>query len=336
MNTPSFVRGGRSRRRPRSPTRAPLISVVVCTRDRPKALDRCLASLGRVADPAFETVVIDNSRKPALQVGDVEAAGARYVHEPNLGLDAARNRGVAEAQGDIVAFIDDDCEADPTWLRELRNAFKDRAVSAVTGRVLPSSLALPSERWFEAWFSFDRGVHRFRVDHRVRRVASFPGAIGTGCNMAYRKATLEQVGPFDEAFDMGTPIGGGGDLDMFARVIDAGGTIAYEPQAIVLHYHRTTPKAVRKQFFGYGVAGGALCTKYLLHRRGYRLRTLRVYLASLKRKGGGLRARMRGTTSFPVSLILLDIAGQLWGPIAYPWSRWRSRRRHRRHRRHRR
>ena len=64
------------------------------------------------------------------------------------------------------------------------------------------------------------------------------GAYGTGANMAFRRSLFHQIGFFDPALDVGTVTNGGGDLDMFYRVIQEGHTLVYEPRAIVRHRHR--------------------------------------------------------------------------------------------------
>lgn len=295
------------------------VSVVVCTAGRRRAaLRACLDSLRALDDPAFEIVVVDNGREATVAADEVLTAGCRVVREPRRGLDRARNAGVAAASGDVIAFVDDDCEVDRGWLASVRAAFADPAVGAVTGRVRPASLAQPSERWFEAWFSFDRGGHPRRFAPPPPDVAAFPGALGTGCNMAFRRAALDAAGPFDEAIEVGTLVGGGGDLDMFARVLDAGEQVAYVPEALVVHHHRVRLGDLRWQFWGYGVSFGALCWKFFLRRPAVRRRIVVLVWRRLRyQHARQLRARARGRASLPASLVLLDACGIVVGPFAY-------------------
>ncbi|HEX4867695.1 MAG TPA: glycosyltransferase [Acidimicrobiales bacterium] len=313
---------------PPAPPAAPygaLISVVVCSHGRPRDLARLLASVQHLDDPAWELLVVDNGSRPQYDPAMVEAAGGRYVHEPRRGLDHARNRGWQEARGEVVAYVDDDCEVDPGWLGGLREVLGDPSVGLVTGRVVPASLARPTERWFEAWFGFDRGLQPDRCSSDDRRpwAALYPSLLGTGANMAFRRSILEQVGGFDELLDVGTSIGGGGDIDAFARVLDTGVVGHYAPAAVVRHHHRRDVGALRRQFFGYGQALGAVCTKHALDRPGHKRAAVRFYRERLRDQLRRARAR-GGRSTLPRSLTLLEIAGQLHGPLAYLWARRRA------------
>lgn len=305
-----------------------LVSVVLCTRDRPAQLATCLASLARLHEPRPEIVVVDNADHPTIDPSSLPH-GARLVHEPGRGLDHARNRGLAETTGQVVAYVDDDCVVDPSWVDELRVAFADPAVEAVTGRVRAASLAEPSERWFEAHFSFDRGTSPRRYTPWDRRpwYPLWPGGIGAGCNMAFRRPVLEAVGGFDVLLDMGTSIGGGGDLDVLARLLDRGTVIAYHPHALVWHHHRPTRAASRRQFFGYGVAVGALLTKAVLDRPGVRWAAIRFYLDRLQVSARLVRRFRAGASVLPTPMVVLDVIGQLAGPFVYLAARRRARRR---------
>jgi len=301
------------------------VSVVVCTRGRPEQLAACLRSLGRLHDPRPEILVVDNDDHPAPAPSSLPP-GARVVHEARRGLDHARNRGLAEATGEVVAYVDDDCEVDPSWVDALRLAFADPEVGAVTGRVRAASLRGPSERWFEAHFSFDRGTtpQRFTPWDRRPWYPMWPGGVGAGCNMAFRRSALDAIGGFDPLLDMGTTIGGGGDLDVFARLLDEGTLIAYRPDALVWHHHRTTPAASRRQFLGYGVAVGALLTKAALDRPRHRWSAVRFYLDRLQVSARLVRRYRAGASLLPTPMVLLDVAGQLAGPFVYLAARRRA------------
>jgi hypothetical protein len=128
------------RERAEALTDAPLVSVVLATRDRPDALRSALTALQEVAYPRSEIVVVDNA--PATSTtADVVAAfpGVRYVPEPRPGLSYARNRGVLEAHGEIVAFTDDDILVDPQWLAALATDLV-RAVWRVLERLRATGL----------------------------------------------------------------------------------------------------------------------------------------------------------------------------------------------------
>lgn len=305
----------------------PFFTVVVCTRGRPEALRRCLGSLERLEYDDFEILVVDNNGAPTVGTEIAGEGPVRIVHEPRRGLDAARNRGVREAKGDVLAFVDDDCEVDPAWLEELRAAFASEEATFVTGRVRPGSLNGVAQRWFEEMGGFDRGVHERTFTRGGGGLLPRDAAqLGTGCNMAFRRALFDRVGPFDEALDMGTLVGGGGDIDYFARALNSGEVGLYWPRAVVRHHHRETPRELKRQLFGYGASVGALSLKFVLTYEGRRLRVLRTIFAWLRWLWALLRIRLQGYGTYPYSLIAIQFLGLLWGPVAYLLARRRARR----------
>jgi GT2 family glycosyltransferase len=203
-------------------------------------------------------------------------------------------------------------------------------VGVVTGRSRPASLARPSERWFEASFSFDRGTapQRYTVVDRGRQwFPAYPGGVGSGCNMAFRRDLFRARLHFDEVLDMGTAIGGGGDIDIFAQALDADQVIVYVPEALVWHHHRTTERDLRRQMFGYGVAIGAVATKFARQRRGHQRAAMRFYRSWLRERRRQYRMAQSGYDSFPPDLLRAQIRGQLAGPFVYTMSRfWAARR----------
>src|SRR5437016_5283605 len=91
-------------------------SVVVCTRNRPDHLNRCLEALSSVSYPRFDALVVDNAPADSRAKEVAERWGARYVVEPIVGLSRARNLGARTCSSDIVAFTDDDAVVDPEWV----------------------------------------------------------------------------------------------------------------------------------------------------------------------------------------------------------------------------
>ncbi|MEP4649672.1 MAG: glycosyltransferase, partial [Ilumatobacter sp.] len=126
------------------------------------------------------------------------------------------------------------------WTAALAAAFDEQPdLAMATGLVVPYALDTPAQHVFERLGGFGRGFRR-HWSNGPSPVSSGLGVgeWGTGANMAFRRASLERVGGFDPALDVGTPTGGGGDLDAFHRVLSAGMTARYEPSAIVFHDHR--------------------------------------------------------------------------------------------------
>lgn len=315
-----------------------LMSVVVCTRDRPVILAACLARLRELAYDHVEIIVVDNAPSTdetwrcyeQLVGGD---SRFRYVCEPTPGLSTARNRGLAEATARFVAFTDDDVKVDRRWLEAIRAAFaRDPSSGCVTGLVPPAELDDPSQQFFDRRYSWAAGLEP-RVfdlaDHRDES-ALYPysaGIFGTGANFAVDRELFIRLGGFDEALGAGSPAGGGEDLDAFVRILRAGRSIVYEPSAIVWHVHRAGTRALRRQLFYYGVGLTAFLTKYMVD-----VRTAGEIVARLPH---GARRGVRIWTSAeigspaPRMLVVAEVAGMLAGPFAYLRGRLRLRRRRR-------
>lgn len=243
----------------------PSVTVAVCTRDRPVELDRCLGSLEQLDLPGVDLLVVDNA--PA---GDATErlvrrshSGVRYVREPIPGLDHARNRAIAEASGEILAFTDDDVVVDAGWARAIATAFAaDAEVMAVTGLVVPWELDTDAQILFERYRSFGRGFAPMRVqaDPAGGAIAwrlGDIGRLGTGANMAFRREVFGRVGPFDPALGSGTAARGGDDLEMLFRLLKAGYVVRYEPRAFVRHRHRREVRELQAQMWDSGVAFSA-------------------------------------------------------------------------------
>lgn len=252
----------------------PLVSVVVCTRDRGPELDRCLQNLAQLTYQNLEILIVDNAPTTQLNREVVQARMAtdarfRYVLEPGPGLSKARNRGLAEARGELLAYTDDDVAVDPEWVTALLAGFARRKdVGCVTGLVCTATLQTPAEHYFDQRVSWAESCEPRLFD--LRSHADDPlypyaaGLFGTGASMAFSTSLLREIGGWDEALGAGTRAKGGEDLDMFVRVLLADRAIAYEPAAIVWHHHRSDLVGLRRQIFGYGTGLSAFLTKHLM------------------------------------------------------------------------
>lgn len=232
----------------------PPISVIVCTRDRPLSLERCLRALAHLDYPTYEVVVVDNCSTDTRVAEVITQSGFRYVREDRPGLDWARNCGVQEARYEIVAYIDDDALASPGWLRGVAYGFENPEVMAVTGIVLPAELETQAQNDFERYGGMNKGfsgytVDRDELDHQALLWAS---NWGIGANMAFRRRLFKAIGDFDVALDVGTPTNGGGDIEFFYRTVAAGHLLRYEPAAMVRHVHRRDDASLQQQIYNNG------------------------------------------------------------------------------------
>jgi GT2 family glycosyltransferase len=331
------VRDSRCRQQPAGRPGGPLVTVVVATRDRPQSLARCLRALAALTYAPFEVVVVDNapSTRETLAVVQHRSgldARVRYVRELRPGVSCARNRGLGEARGELVAFTDDDVVVDPGWLDGVVRGFaRSPSVACVTGLVPSARLDTAEQRYFDRRVSWALGCTPRRYDRHGDLEASplYPytaGQFGTGANFAFRTAVLRNLGGFDEALGPGTPAAAGEDLDLFVRTILAGQAIAYEPAAIAWHHHRDELGQLRRQLFNYGVGLAAFATKYLSDRR--TARDILVRLPGGLRHLRGIAKRVERPAELPRTVLTVELLGLGWGPIAYGLERRRHRRRH--------
>lgn len=248
----------------RTPYARPAVTVAVCTRDGAARIGECLDALVAIdyPEPLLEVIVVDNASANGETTRLIESRypRVRCVAEPRPGLDWARNRAILEARGEIVAFTDDDVSVDPMWVDALARVFVEEPdVHCVTGLVVPDAVDVDAHRLFEQYGGFGRGYHRryFRVNRDGGELAAdrYAGAgmFGTGANMAFRRSIFDRIGHFDPALDVGTPTNGGGDLEMFFRVLKTGGILVYEPAALVRHRHRHTLDQLRTQLANNGI-----------------------------------------------------------------------------------
>lgn len=303
----------------------PPISVVVCTRDRPVGLRRCLAALKQVDYADYEVLVVDNASSQTAVARVVEESGFRYVREDRPGLDWARNRGAAEATNEIIAYIDDDAYAAPGWLRGIAAGFTQPEVMAVTGMVLPAELETAAQHDFEIYGGMNKGFEPYTIDWPLLEGPErfWASRWGVGANMAFRRAVFDEAGYFDTALDVGTPTHGAGDVEFFFRVVSAGLKLRYQPAAIVQHVHRRDSAALEQQIYDNGRSFPAYLISILRHKpelRGSILQFgLRWWLWDwlLKRVWYGLRYRDRKTRRWA----LTELRGSLTSLGAYRHSR---------------
>lgn len=314
-----------------------LVSVVIGTVGRPSLRQTVQAVLDQTY-PSVEVVVVDNApgsgRVDSALEGLVDPR-CRVLREPIRGVSAARNTGVRNARGEVVAFTDDDAEPDAGWIEALVNVYStdtEGIVSAVTGRVVGVDVETPEQRWFEDSGMFDKGGESLvwifdpnrSFDPRLGSVGTAPlfpytaGEMGSGNNMSFRRTAFLALNGFDELIGPGTPTKGGEDLELFRRAILQGGAIVYSPQAVVGHHHRATNDELREQMFGYGSGMSAILTKLLFDGGAPAMNMLarvpsgiRILLAPASRRFAD------GAPSMPLDLKAVELLGYICGPYLY-------------------
>lgn len=238
-----------------------LVSVVVPTRDRAPMLARSLAALAAQTHSPLEVIVVDDGSTddtPAVIERSRSAhptlAFISLRNDPPRGANPSRNRGIALARGEFVAFEDDDCIADPRWVEQLVAAFTSARVGAVTGTVID---AAPRNIYDLAL----AGTHLVSGDRHANRVVA--------CNMCVRRALLP--GKLDEdraqvSADMSVS-GRGDEEDLYLKLKAEGFEVLIARDARTLHIHHHTRSSFYRQAKAGGGSAARLGYKYRLAPR---------------------------------------------------------------------
>jgi GT2 family glycosyltransferase len=224
----------------------PRVSVVVCSYNGARTIRDCLDGLMRLSYPNFEVIVVNDGSTDAT--GEIAAGyGFRVISTDNQGLSNARNLGCQAAAGEIVAYLDDDAYPDPHWLTYLASAFLTTDYAGIGGpNVPPSGNGLVADCIAHAPGG---PVHVLVSDVEAEHIP--------GCNMAFRKSALEEIGGFDPRFRSA-----GDDVDVCWRLQKRGYKLGFTPSAMVWHHRRNSFIAYWKQQVGYGKAEALLERKW--------------------------------------------------------------------------
>jgi GT2 family glycosyltransferase len=296
-------------------------------------LERTIRSALQQDYPDAEIIVVDNrparSAIPQFLNNRFRKSGRiSYAPAPQPGLGRARNAGLSEATGEIVAFTDDDVVLDPAWLGWLVAGFNTaERVACVTGLIVPLELETEAQVFMEEFSGFAKGFEQ-RIwdldDHRLEDPL-YPytvGLFGSGASAAFRRGTLMEMGGFDPHLGIGTPAIGGEDIDIYTRLVLAGHRIVYQPASILRHLHRRDMSAANRQIQGYGAGLTAMLTKHVLAGRTTRRAVLRRIPAGLRYALSPRSAKnARKPREFTKRQSLLEWAGMAYGPIGYLRSR---------------
>jgi glycosyltransferase involved in cell wall biosynthesis len=237
------------------------VTAILCTCNRAATLAAALKSLAVSQLPesvTWEVLVVDNDSSDRTReiVEDFcrrYPGRFRYLLERNPGKSYALNAGIANARGNILAFVDDDVTVEPNWLQNLTAELHDGEWSGVAGRILPAQTFTPP-----SWLSWKNYGGAFRPDPLGVLCAHFdlgdqPRALGLnhlpyGANMAFRKSVFERYGGF--RLDLGPRPKSqirNEDVEFGRRLIQAGERLRYEPSAVV--YHPVPEGRITKRFF---------------------------------------------------------------------------------------
>ena len=215
----------------------PKVSVVVCGYNAADTIDECLTSIERLRYPNYEIIFVNDGSKDATGAIALQHRGVSVIESPNAGLAAARNLGLAEASGEIIAYTDADVRVDPDWLTYLVQPLVTTDVVGAGGpNVVPED-----DSWIAQCVARAPGspMHVLLDDVTAEHVP--------GCNMAFWREALLAIGGFDPTF-----IKAGDDVDLCWRLQARGWRIGFAPAALVWHRHRGSVRAYYRQQVGYG------------------------------------------------------------------------------------
>jgi GT2 family glycosyltransferase len=220
----------------------PLVSIVIPTYARPKRLRECLAALARQTMPAdtFEIVVVDDgSPQPVVPPEATTSPTIRIIRQPNAGPSAARNRGVEEARGELIAFTDDDCLPTPTWLLSLVTAHRqcpDALVGGITFNGLTDDVFATTSQMI-----IDLVYEHFNTDEASAYFL-------TSNNILCSRAAYSELGGFDTSFRRA----GAEDRDFCDRWRASGRLLRLAATATLEHRHAQTLKQFLGLHYRYG------------------------------------------------------------------------------------
>jgi glycosyltransferase involved in cell wall biosynthesis len=246
------------------------ITVIICTYNGAERLRAVVDSVKaqNYDDHKFEVLIVDNNSADKTRevcddmIKNLSCKNIRYFLEKNRGLSHARNRGIREARGTIVAFIDDDASADANWLLNIERIFSDASCSAIGGKVIPV-FEKPRPPWL--YPGIDTALTILDLGDQITRFQyPFNGPCGT--NMAFRKSVFDKVGYFDpELGRIGKKLLSAEESDFFQRLELQGFDAVYAPDCIVYHLvpnERMTKSWIRRRFYYQGYSFAFLALKH--------------------------------------------------------------------------
>lgn len=289
----------------------PTFSVIIPTYNRPQALRACLQSFTKLdyAAGAWELIVVNDGGHESLTAVDeplMAQLPIQLLTAPHAGPAAARNFGAQRANGQLLAFTDDDCQVTPNWLQAFAAGFADGRWQALGGHSQTPFLQNQAE---QAWQYLTNFLNEFMRDDDGNALLLLSN------NVAYRRQLFAELGGFNQSF----PLAAAEDMELSYRLLAAGGRQRLLPTAVVWHYHHLTAWGYLKQQFRYG-RGGYYFGEVLRARPSERLRPLylnQAFLASLQ------QAMRRQGVPFAVQRLVM--ASQRAYQLGLRYQRWADR-----------
>lgn len=214
------------------------VSVIICTYNRSAFLEKCIKSIlsNKFSEKSYEILIIDNNSvdqtKEIVHQFIKGKSNIKYIKEEQVGLSFARNRGITEAKGNIVAFIDDDVEVNSNYINSIvqfSEKYPDEV--CISGKVIPVwNFQKPS--WFSTEFASIVGETTYGANVRILNYREYP----IGCNMIFKKDIFNEIGLFNTELGIkGDQLYLGEEVEICDRILKLGKKIYYLPDAFVYH-----------------------------------------------------------------------------------------------------
>lgn len=228
----------------------PQISAIICTHNREEYLGSAIDSLLEQDFYNYEVIVVDNAcrdRTREIVAQRLSNPRINYVYEPVLGLSVARNTGAKEALAPILAYIDDDAVANPSWLKTIYQAFSNNEKLAIAGGkvtlLLPDGTSLPN--WLSPELAVKLGA--YDLGETIVKIKN-PNLSPRGLNYSLRRTFLEEIGGFNVNLGrIGNKLLSNEELQMTAKALQSGWQVVYLPDAVVVH--NVTPERLERIWF---------------------------------------------------------------------------------------
>jgi cellulose synthase/poly-beta-1,6-N-acetylglucosamine synthase-like glycosyltransferase len=274
-------------------------------------LAACLHSFCQLDYPAgaWELIVVNDGGETSFTaIADclAQSLPLQLLTIPHTGPAAARNAGVRQARGELLAFTDDDCQVTPNWLRIFAEGFADGRWHALGGC---SRTPFQQNRAELAWQHLTDFLNSFMQDEDGNALLLISN------NVAYRHDVFRKMGGFNESF----PLAAAEDMELSYRLLASGCRQRILPEAVVWHYHHLTDWGHLKQQFRYG-RGGYYFERVLLERPSRKLRPLYLHEAF----HSTLRQSMR-RARLPLSVRGLVMAAQGAYKAGLRYQKWQNR-----------
>ncbi len=225
----------------------PKVSVVVASYNGARTLKACLDSLVKLNYPNYEVLLVDDGSTDTTQQIASLYKNVCHIYQTHQGLSVARNSGIYAADGEVIAFTDSDCRADEDWLHYIVSDLLQNKFAGIGGHnFLP-----PEDSLVAATVQASPGApaHVMLTDRIAEHIP--------GCNMAFYKEALLQIGCFDPIYKRA-----GDDVDVCWRLQQRGYKLGFSPGGFVWHYRRSTIRAYLRQQQGYGEAEALLVRRH--------------------------------------------------------------------------